>query len=82
MGRVKIFNNGYVLDKEKVREFIQRLSNLIKLLEVNDIECTEVREFRDKIIDVNMYNNKDIWYVEDIESRINNYLNNEKDLPF
>jgi hypothetical protein len=67
-----------IYEKEKIEEFINRIDELINKIDP-DIDVSELENFKKLVILSKSYDAKDIWYIEDMESKINKYA---EDLPF
>lgn len=71
-------SDNSVYEKDKVEAFIQRINDLINKVDP-DIDTTDLEDFKKLIIFGKCYDSKDLWYIEDMESKIDKY---NEDLPF
>lgn len=58
-----------ITDKEKIKSFLDKIDILICK---SDTFANELQIFKEQIINKKYYDFKDIWYIEDVEYRINN----------
>ncbi len=66
-------------EKTAVENFVKRIEDLISKIDA-DIDTTDLENFK-KLIEINKsYDSRDVWYLEDLESKINKYQG--EDLPF
>lgn len=82
MPKIKVYNNGYITNKDKVESFVERIDTLLMDLQCYDIDTEELERCKEGIIRSNCYGQRDIWFIEDTEEKIQQYINNEDDLPF
>ena len=82
MAKIKVYINDYIFEKDKVKDFVQRIENLIVDLSSVDMDFTELEQLKQSVISNKCYNSKNIWYLEEIENKVNIYRGDEGDLPF
>jgi hypothetical protein len=77
--QITLYNrDGTETNSNKVNDFIQRINNLISSIDL-DIDTSDIYNLKLLIENQKCYNSKDVWYIEDMEDKINKY---KSDLPF
>jgi len=77
--KIKMYRpDNCIYEKEKVEEFIERIDILIFNLPP-DMDASELENFKQLILLNKSYDNKDVWFIDSIEEKLNKY---EEDLPF
>ena len=82
MPSIKVYNNGYILDEDRVKLFIGRIDSLILQLQREDLDSSELSELKEKIQKDKMYKNTEEWYLNSVEDTLRKHITNEEDLPF
>jgi len=77
--KIKMYRpDNCIYEKEKVEEFIERIDILISKIPP-DMDISELDNFKQLILLNKSYDNKDVWFIDSIEEKLNKY---EEDLPF
>jgi len=77
--KIKLYRSGSsIYEKDKVEAFVTRINELIDKIDP-DIDITDLENFKRIIELTKSYDSRDLWCIEDMESKIDKY---NEDLPF